>query len=79
MLAIVLTVAACARIHAACDPLYAFEAYQEQLDAYVQCARTAQIIAGEIPCQRPAAVPRPQADHNPCDRLVSLCKTQGLW
>src|SRR5262249_2504953 len=74
-----LTLAACARVHAACDPLYAFETYQQQLDAYVQCARTMQITGGEIPCQRPAAVPRPEAEHGQCDRLGALCKGQRPW
>ena len=75
LFAIVLTAAACARIHTACDPLYAFEAYEQQRDAYVECVR----VKAPEECPRPVRGPRPEAGHDPCDRLVTLCKNQGLW
>jgi len=81
ILAVVLTVAACARVHTVCDPLYAFEAYEQAELAYSQCLTDAGMDPEATKqCHRPAGMRRPVGlEHGQCDRLVSLCKNQGLW
>jgi len=84
LFAIILTAAACTRIHAVCDPLAAYEAAEQQRTVYLQCLQQALTLPEETAkCIPPPNVVRPAADlddlRRQCDRVIPICKEQGLW